>query len=179
MSSRRFHLAVITTTLELHFQETSDMTGRVESRLAELGLELPTPAAAVANYLPYVTSGTLVYVSGQLPLVEGKVTVIGHLGASVSLEAGQSAARQCAINLLAQARAAAGGDLDRIKRVVRLGGFVASTPDFTDQPKVINSASDLMVAVLGDAGRHSRAAVGVASLPLNAAVEIEAIFELA
>ncbi|SEH43322.1 RidA family protein [Magnetospirillum fulvum] len=154
------------------------MSGRVESRLAELGLVLPTPALAVANYLPFVVSGSLVFVSGQLPLVDGKITVSGRLGAEVSLEDGQSAARQCAINLLAQARAAAGGDLDRVRQVVRLGGFVASTPDFTDQPKVVNSASDLMVAVLGDAGRHSRAAVGVASLPLNAAVEIEAIFEL-
>jgi len=155
------------------------MTGRVESRLAELGLVLPTPAVAVANYLPFVVSGSLVFVSGQLPLADGKVTVTGRLGAEVGLEDGQAAARQCAINLLAQARAAAGGDLDRIRQVVRLGGFVASTPDFTDQPKVVNSASDLMVAVLGEAGRHSRAAVGVASLPLNAAVEIEAIFELA
>lgn len=154
------------------------MTGRVESRLAELGLVLPTPAVAVANYLPFVVSGSLVFVSGQLPLVDGKVTVTGRLGAEVSLEDGQSAARQCAVNLLAQARAAAGGDLDRVTRLIRLGGFVASTPDFTDQPKVVNGASDLMVAVLGDAGRHSRAAVGVASLPLNAAVEIEAIFEL-
>jgi enamine deaminase RidA (YjgF/YER057c/UK114 family) len=155
------------------------MTGRVDSRLAELGLVLPTPAAAVANYLPYVISGSLVFVSGQLPLVDGKVTVTGRLGADVSLEDGQKAARQCAINLLAQARAAAGGDLDRVTRLVRLGGFVASTPDFTDQPKIVNGASDLMVEVLGDAGRHSRAAVGVASLPLNAAVEIEAVFELA
>ncbi|EPY02759.1 RidA family protein [Magnetospirillum fulvum] len=155
------------------------MTGRVDSRLAELGLVLPTPAASVANYLPYVISGSLVFVSGQLPLVDGKVTVTGRLGADVSLEDGQKAARQCAINLLAQARAAAGGDLDRVIRLVRLGGFVASTPDFTDQPKIVNGASDLMVEVLGDAGRHSRAAVGVASLPLNAAVEIEAVFELA
>lgn len=155
------------------------MTGRVDSRLAELGVVLPTPAAAVANYLPYVISGSLVFVSGQLPLVDGKVTVTGRLGADVSLEDGQKAARQCAINLLAQARAAAGGDLDRVTRLVRLGGFVASTPDFTDQPKIVNGASDLMVEVLGDAGRHSRAAVGVASLPLNAAVEIEAVFELA
>jgi len=155
------------------------MTGRVDSRLAELGLVLPTPAAAVANYLPFVISGSLVFVSGQLPLVDGKVTVTGRLGAEVGLEEGQQAARQCAINLLAQARAAAGGDLDRVTRLVRLGGFVASTPDFTDQPKIVNGASDLMVAVLGDAGRHSRAAVGVASLPLNAAVEIEAVFELA
>jgi len=155
------------------------MTGRVDSRLAELGLILPTPAASVANYLPFVVSGSLVFVSGQLPLVDGKVAVTGRLGADVSLEDGQEAARLCAINLLAQARAAAGGNLDRITRLVRLGGFVASTPDFTDQPKVVNGASDLMVTVLGDAGRHSRAAVGVASLPLNAAVEIEAVFELA
>lgn len=155
------------------------MTGHVDSRLAELGLVLPTPVAAVANYLPFVISGSQVFVSGQLPLLDGKVAVTGRLGAEIGLEDGQNAARLCAINLLAQARAAAGGDLDRVTRLVRLGGFVASTADFTDHPKVINGASDLMVAVLGDAGRHARAAVGVASLPLDAAVEIEALFELA
>jgi enamine deaminase RidA (YjgF/YER057c/UK114 family) len=154
------------------------MTGLVDSRLADLGLTLPTPAAAVANYVPFVISGSLIFVSGQLPLESGAVAVTGRLGDGVSIEDGARAARLCAINLLAQARAAAGGDLDRIARLVRLAGFVASTPDFTDQPKVINGASDLMVAVLGEAGRHARAAVGVASLPLNAAVEIEAVFEL-
>jgi len=154
------------------------MSGRIDTRLAELGISLPVPAAAVANYLPFVISGSLVFISGQLPFAEGKVAVSGLLGSGVSIEQGQYAARLCAINLLAQARSAAGGDLDRITRLVRLGGFVASTPDFTDQPKVLNGASDLMVEVLGDAGRHARAAVGVAALPLGAAVEIEAVFQL-
>jgi len=154
------------------------MSGRIDTRLAELGITLPVPAVAVANYLPFVISGSLVFISGQLPFAEGKVAVSGVLGSGVSIEQGQYAARLCAINLLAQARSAAGGDLDRITRLVRLGGFVASTPDFTDQPKVLNGASDLMVEVLGEAGRHARAAVGVAALPLGAAVEIEAVFQL-
>ncbi|MFD2233364.1 RidA family protein [Phaeospirillum tilakii] len=154
------------------------MSGRIDARLAELGLVLPTPAVAVANYLPFVVSGPLLFVSGQLPFADGKVAVTGRLGESVSIEDGQRAARLCAINLLAQARIAAGGDLDRVTRLVRLGGFVASTPDFTGQPQVLNGASDLFVAVLGEAGRHARAAVGVAALPLGAAVEIEAVFEL-
>lgn len=154
------------------------MSGRIDTRLAELGITLPVPAVAVANYLPFVISGSLVFISGQLPFAEGKVAVSGVLGSGVSIEQGQYAARLCAINLLAQARNAAGGDLDRITRLVRLGGFVASTPDFTDQPKVLNGASDLMVEVLGEAGRHARAAVGVAALPLGAAVEIEAVFQL-
>ncbi|CAA7625378.1 putative translation initiation inhibitor [Candidatus Terasakiella magnetica] len=147
-------------------------------RLKDLGIELPVPAAAVANYVPFVISGTLVFVSGQLPLQNGKLMVAGKLGDSVSVEDGTEAARLCGLNLLAQARAAAGGDIDRVRRLVRLTAFVACTADFTDQPKVINGASDLMVAVLGEAGRHARAAVGAPSLPLNAAVEIEAIFEL-
>ncbi|RAU21377.1 hypothetical protein CU669_13160 [Paramagnetospirillum kuznetsovii] len=153
------------------------MTGTVAARLKELGIELPTPAAAVANYVPFVVTGSLVFVSGQLPLEAGKMAVTGKLGDSVSLDDGVRAARLCGLNLLAQARAAAGGALDRV-RLIRLTAFVASTPSFTDQPKVINGASDLMVQVLGEAGRHARVAVGAPALPLDAAVEIEGIFEL-
>lgn len=149
----------------------------VAARLAELGLTLPQPAPAVGNYVPFVVTGNLVFVSGQLPLEDGKLYVTGRLGAEVTLEEGARGARQCGLNLLAQVQAAAGG-LDRVRRVVRLTGFVACTPDFTDQPKVINGASDLMVQVLGDAGRHARVAVGAPSLPLNAAVEIEGVFEI-
>lgn len=154
------------------------MSGAIAARLAELGIELPVPAVAVANYVPFVMTGNLLFVSGQLPLEAGKMAVTGKLGDTVSLEDGIRAARLCGLNLLAQARAAAGGDLDRVKRLVRLTAFVASAPSFTDQPKVVNGASDLMVQVLGEAGRHARVAVGAPSLPLDAAVEIEAIFEL-
>jgi len=150
----------------------------VDQRLKDLGITLPVPAAAVANYVPFVVTGNLVFVSGQLPLDNGKPAVQGKLGAEVSVEDGTRAARLCALGLLAQLRAAT-GDLNRVKRVVRLTAFVASTPDFTDQPKVVNGASDLMVEVLGDAGRHARVAVGAPSLPLNVAVEIEGIFEIA
>jgi enamine deaminase RidA (YjgF/YER057c/UK114 family) len=150
-----------------------------ETRLTELGLSLPVPAAAVANYVPFVVTGSLLFVSGQLPLEDGKPMVQGRLGADVSLEDGVRAARLCALNLLAQARAACRGDLGRVRRLVRMTAYVAGTADFTDQPKVVNGASDLMVQVLGEAGRHARVAVGVASLPLNVAVEIEAIFEIA
>ncbi|MBI3446753.1 MAG: RidA family protein [Magnetospirillum sp.] len=154
------------------------MSTSIATRLKQLGIELPVPPAAVANYVPFVVSGNLVFVSGQLPLEGGKIVVTGKLGDGVAIEDGVRAARLCAINLLAQAQAAAGGDLQRVKRLIRLSAFVASTPGFIDQPKVVNGASDLMVDVLGDAGRHARAAVGVASLPLDAAVEIEGIFEL-
>lgn len=150
----------------------------VEQRLKDLGITLPVPAAAVANYVPFVVTGNLVFVSGQLPLENGKLSVQGKLGAEVGIEDGVRAARLCGLGLLAQLKAATGGDLDRVKRVVRLTAFVASTPDFTDQPKVVNGASDLMVEVLGEAGRHARVAVGAPALPLNAAVEIDGIFEI-
>jgi enamine deaminase RidA (YjgF/YER057c/UK114 family) len=150
----------------------------VEQRLKDLDIELPIPAAAVANYVPYVITGNLVFISGQLPLENGKPAVLGKLGAEVSVEDGTRAARLCGLGLLAQLRAAV-GDLDRVKRAVRLTAFVASDPTFTDQPKVVNGASDLMVEVLGDAGRHARVAVGAPSLPLNVAVEIEGVFEIA
>ena len=153
------------------------MAGTIDAKLAELGITLPTPAAPVANYIGFNLVGKLVIVSGQIPLVDGKVAVTGKLGAGVSVEDGQRAARICFINLLAQVKAAA-GDLDRVKRVVRLGGFVACTPDFTQQPQVINGASDLAVAVFGEKGKHARAAVGCPSLPVDAAVEVEGMFEL-
>jgi len=150
----------------------------ISARLNDLGITLPQAAAPAGNYVPWVRQGDLVIVSGQLPLRDGKIVTTGLLGASVSLEDGAAAARLCAINLLAQVQAACDGDLERVAQVVRLGGFVACTADFTDHPKVINGASDLMVAVLGDAGRHARAAVGCPSLPLNACVEVEGMFAL-
>jgi enamine deaminase RidA (YjgF/YER057c/UK114 family) len=150
----------------------------IEQRLAERGLDLPPAAAPAANYVPFVISGALLFISGQLPMQGGGVAVRGRLGGGVSLEQGQAAARLCGLNLLAQAKAAAGGDLDRVRRCVKLGGFVACTPEFVDHPKVINGASDLMVEAMGESGRHARFAVGCSSLPLDAAVEVEAIFEL-
>lgn len=152
--------------------------GVVDERLAELGLVLPEAPAPAANYVPFTVHAGIVHVSGQLPMRDGAVAIRGKLGAGVSLEQGQEAARLCALAILAQARAACAGDLDRIRRVLRVGGFVASAPGFTDQPKVINGASDLLVAVLGDAGRHARAAVGVAVLPLDAAVEVDAVLAI-
>ncbi len=154
------------------------MAGTVDAKLAELGITLPRPAAPVANYIPFNITGKLLVISGQIPMVDGQIAVKGKLGAGVSLDQGQHAARLCFINILAQAREATGGELDRVKRLVRLGGFVACTPDFNQHPQVINGASDLAVAVFGDKGRHARAAVGCPSLPGDAAVEIEAMFEL-
>lgn len=155
------------------------MAGEVEARIAKLGIEVPAAAAPVANYVGYVQTGNLVFVSGQVPLKDGKFQYQGKLGADLSLEDGQVAARLCAINVISQVKAACGGDLDRVRRVVKLTGFVNSTPDFTDQPKVVNGASDLMVEVFGDKGRHSRAAVSAASLPGGVAVEVEAVVEIA
>ena len=153
------------------------MTGTIAARLTELGVTLPDAPTPAANYVPFVRIGDLVFVSGQIS--QGPDGLIkGRLGADMDVAAGAAAARRCAISLLAQARAACGGDLDRIVRVVKLTGFVTSTPDFTDQPKVINGCSDFLVEVLGDAGRHSRSAVGAPSLPLGVAVEIEGIFEI-
>jgi enamine deaminase RidA (YjgF/YER057c/UK114 family) len=153
------------------------MTSTIETRLAELGVTLPNAPAPAANYVPFVKSGDLVFVSGQISNgPDGFIT--GKLGADMDVAAGAAAAKTCAISLLAQLKAACGGDLDRLVRVVKLTGFVNSTPDFTDQPKVINGASDFLVEALGDMGRHSRSAVSAASLPLGVAVEIEAIFEI-
>jgi enamine deaminase RidA (YjgF/YER057c/UK114 family) len=155
------------------------MAGTVEKKLAELGIVLPTPATPVANYIPFVRVGALLFVSGQICLdASGKLVAKGRLGDGVSVEDGQKAARACAINVLAQVKAAL-GDLDKVKQVARLGGFINSSPSFLEGPKVMNGASDLMVAVLGDKGRHARTTVGVAALPADAAVEVEGIFEVA
>ncbi|PZM11246.1 RidA family protein [Rhizobium tubonense] len=155
------------------------MSDAIEGRLTELGITLPPAASPAANYVPYVISGNLLYLSGQLPIENGKVAVTGHLGRNVDVAGGQRAAELCAINILAQAKAALGGDLGRIKRVIKLNGFVASASDFTEQHLVINGASNLIASVLGEAGKHARAAVGMAALPLNAAVEIDAVLEIA
>lgn len=154
------------------------MSHKVNTVLKEKGITLPDLKPPVANYVPAVVSGNMLYISGQLPFAAGGTMTKGHLGKDVSLEDGQTAARTCALNILAQANTALGGDLDRVVRCVKVTGFVASTPEFTDHPKVINGASDFIVEILGDAGRHARAAVGVAALPLGAAVEVEAVFEV-
>ncbi len=154
------------------------MTQTISERLKAMGIELAEPAAPVASYVGFVRQGDLVFVSGQLPFVDGKVSRTGLLGQDVSVEEGAEAAKVCAINLLAQINQACEGDLERVVRCVRLGGFVASTPTFTDHPKVINGASDLIGAVLGEKGAHARAAVGVAALPLNACVEVDGIFAI-
>jgi enamine deaminase RidA (YjgF/YER057c/UK114 family) len=155
------------------------MAGTVEAKLASLGIVLPTPAAPIANYVPFVRTGNLLVVSGQLCLdPDGKLVGKGKLGGGVSVEDGQRAARTCAVNLLAQVKAAL-GDLDKVARVVRLGGFINSMPDFLDGPKVMNGASDVMVTAFGDKGKHARTTVGVAVLPLDAAVEVEGSFEVA
>ena len=148
-----------------------------EERLQELGVSLPAPAVPVAAYVPCVRTGSLVYVSGQVPVLDGKPSHLGHLGDNVDLEDGRAAARTCAVNVLAALKAEL-GELSRVRRVVKVTGFVASTPDFTDHPKVVNAASELFGDVFGDAGRHARAAVGVAALPLGVPVEVEAIVEV-
>jgi enamine deaminase RidA (YjgF/YER057c/UK114 family) len=149
-----------------------------ETRLAALGITLPGAVAPAANYVPARRSGTRVYIAGQVPTADGKDQFVGKLGVDVSIEDGQKAARLCAVNILAQLRAVLGGSLDPVVACVRLGGFVNAAPDFRDHPLVINGASDLMVEVFGEAGRHARASVGCASLPRNVPVEVEAIFEV-
>ena len=152
--------------------------GRIESRLAELGIVLPTPASPIANYLPYAITGKLVVISGQIPLQDGRIVHTGKLGAGVPLAEGVAAARLCFINLVAQLKAAA-GDLDTVARIVRLGGFIAAPAEFTQHAVVMNGASDLAVEIFGEAGRHARTTIGVPSLPGDAAVEVEGMFELA
>ena len=149
----------------------------IEDRLSELGVTLPEASAPAANYVPFVQSGSTLYVSGQLPFNNGDL-ILGKVGDDLSVEEGAEAAKCCAIGLLTQVKAACDGDLDRLVRVVKLTGFVNSTPDFTDQPKVINGCSNLMVEALGDIGRHARSAVSAGALPFNVAVEIEGIFEI-
>jgi enamine deaminase RidA (YjgF/YER057c/UK114 family) len=155
------------------------MAGQVERKLADLGIALPAPASPVANYVPFVRAGSLLFVSGQICFDgQGKLVARGKLGGNVTIEDGQKAARACAINILAQVKAAL-GDLDRVARVVRLGGFINCEPTFLEGPKVMNGASDLVVEVFGDKGRHARTTVGVAALPADAAVEVEGLFEVA
>lgn len=154
------------------------MSGRIEAVLQQLGITLPTPMTPLANYVPFVQTGNLVVVSGQLPVMDGVVAVTGLLGEGVAVERAQHAARLCFINVLAQLRVACGGDLDQVQRVVRLGGFIAAPSSFTQHAVVMNGASDLAVAVFGDHGRHARATVGVPSLPANASVEVEGMFEV-
>ncbi len=154
------------------------MPNTIEDRLSAEGITLPDAPAPAANYVPFVKTGNLVVISGQLPMADGAVKYLGLLGDNVDVEEGVAAARLCAINLLAQLKTACGGDLSKVTRVVRLGGFVAATPDFGKHPAVVNGASDLMAAIFGDAGAHARAAVGVASLPFGASVEVEGMFEI-
>lgn len=153
------------------------MSGNFEARLAELGVTLGDAAAPAANYVPFVQVGETLFVSGQISMENGEM-ITGKVGADLTVEEGAAAARVCAINLLGQVKAACGGDLDRLVRVVKLTGFVNSTPDFGDQPKVVNGCSDFLVEALGDAGRHSRSAVSAGALPFNVAVEIEGIFQI-
>jgi enamine deaminase RidA (YjgF/YER057c/UK114 family) len=152
---------------------------KIDDRLKDLGIVLPTPPMPVASYVPYVIAGKLVSISGQIPIGPEGPAFIGKVGAGISLEDGQAAARLCALNILAQLRAACGGDLDKVRRCVKLTVFVNAPPDFTRQPEIANGASDLMVAVFGEAGKHSRAAVGAGSLPRGVAVEVDGQFEIA
>jgi len=154
------------------------MTAEIAEKLREMGLKLPEARPPAANYVPFVITGSLLFVSGQISVDDSGKLITGKLGAELEVAAGVHAASRCALFLLAQAQSACGGDLGRLKRVVKLTGFVNSTPDFTDQPLVINGASDLLVEVLGEAGRHSRSAISAGALPLGVAVEIEAIFEI-
>ncbi len=154
------------------------MSGQIELRLAELGITLPRPMAPIANYVSYVQTGNLVVVSGQVPAIDGTITITGRVGDGVSTARGREAARLCFINVLVHLKAACGGNLDRVRRVVRLGGYIACPPEFTEQAQVMNGASDLAVAVFGEAGRHARTTIGVPSLPADAAVEVEGMFEV-
>jgi len=149
-----------------------------DQKIRDLGITLPNQPAPAANYVPYSFVGNLVFVSGQITSLNGTLKYVGKVGRDFTIEEGQEAARLCALNILTQVKTACGGTLDRVVKCVRLGGFVNSTDDFTDQPKVVNGASNLMIEVFGDAGRHARAAVGVNALPLGIAVEVDAIFEI-
>lgn len=153
--------------------------GRIDDRLAELGIDLPEPPAPVASYVPFSSAGNLVYISGQVTMAAGGLEYIGTVGKELSVDDGRAAARLCAINVIAQLRAAVGGNFERVRRCVKLTVFVNAVPGFTQQPEIANGASDLIVEVFGDAGRHARAAVGAGSLPRNVAAEVEAIFEVA
>lgn len=152
--------------------------GQIDQRLKELGIALPTPAKPIANYVPWVITGKLAFISGQGALRDGKLEYLGRVGDTVSDDDAVQSARLCAVNIIAQLKDACGGDLDRVKRIVKLVGFVNSTPDYKDHPKILNGASNLMVDVFGDKGRHARSAVGSPSLPLSLSVEVEAVAEL-
>ena len=154
------------------------MSGRIEARLAELGYAVPIAPTPAANYIPWVRTGNLVYIAGQVPMAGGEFRWVGKVGRDWSIEEGQQAARECALNLLSQLKTALDGDLDRVVKAVKLNGFVNCTDDFTQQPHVINGASELMIAVFGEVGRHARSAVGVAGLPFGVAVEIDGVFEV-
>lgn len=155
------------------------MAGKIDARLKELGITLPDAGTPAGNYVPTVRTGNLLFIAGQISQENGKPQFLGKLGKEFKVEDGQKAARLCALNIIAHVRAALGGDLDRVQRVVKVTGFVNSTPEFIDQPQVINGASDLLVQVFGDAGKHARAAVGVSSLPRGVAAEVEAVVEVA
>jgi enamine deaminase RidA (YjgF/YER057c/UK114 family) len=155
------------------------MTGRIDARLKELDIVLPTPPSPVASYVPYVITGNLVFISGQVTAAPDGLKYVGIVGESLTIEDGKAAAKLCAINVLAQVKAACGGDLDRVTRCVKVTAFVNAVSEFTQHPEIANGASDLFLAVFGDAGRHARAAVGAGSLPRNVAVEVEAVFEIA
>jgi enamine deaminase RidA (YjgF/YER057c/UK114 family) len=155
------------------------MTGKIDARLKDLGIALPTPPAPVASYVPFVISGKQVFISGQVTIAADGLKYVGTVGSEITLEAARDAARLCAVNVIAQLKAACDGDLDRVKRCVKVGVFVNAVPGFTQHPEVANGASDLFVEVFGDAGKHARAAVGAGSLPRNVATEVEAVFELA
>lgn len=155
------------------------MAGKIETRLKELDITLPSPPAPVASYVPYVVSGNLVFISGQVTLAADGLKYVGTVGKDLAIDDGKAAARLCAVNVLAQLNAACGGDLERVTRCVKLTVFVNAVPGFTQHPEIANGASDLIVEVFGDAGKHSRAAVGAGSLPRNVACEVEAIFEIA
>ncbi len=154
------------------------MAGKIDAHLAELGIEIPAATAPAANYVPYVKTGNLVFVSGQVPFVDGKLAYQGKVGADFKTEDGVACARVCGLNILSQVKDACGGDLDRVVRCVKLSGFVNCIDGFGEQPTVVNGASDLMVEVFGDKGRHARFAVGTNALPMNVAVEIDAVFEI-
>ena len=155
------------------------MAGKIDSRLADLGIALPKPPVPVASYLPFVVTGNLVVVAGQVTFLDGELKYVGRIGDNLSIEDGEAATRLCALNVLAQLRIACGGDLDRVRQVVRLNAFFNSTPDFLDHPRVMNSASDLMEEIFGDCGRHTRVGVGVSSLPLGVPVELDGVFDIA
>jgi enamine deaminase RidA (YjgF/YER057c/UK114 family) len=159
-------------------QRSTAMSGVIEEKLKTMGIALPAPPAPVASYVPVAISGNQLFVSGQIPLGDGRLKYVGTIGKELTVEDGIAAARLCAVNLLAQVKAAA-GDLDRVTRCLRLGVFVNAVPGFTQHPEIANGASDLMVAAFGEAGKHARAAVGAGSLPRNVAVEVEAVFEIA